>query len=249
VSDLTTLANVKAYLGLKGAPIAGITQANPGVVNAVAHGLVTGQQVGLSGVVGMTQVNGNVYTATKVDADHFSIGVDTTAFTAYSSYGFASSDDPLLSRFITAASRWVEQWLSRTILTATYTETRDGNGGAKWFVGDGPIQSVTSVTVGGVLVPATNYVFSGDVITFIKGDTFARGLMNCTVVYVGGYTSVPLDLEESVIEIIALRYRERSRTGEVSKSVGGAETVSYSQKDVPEDVKTNLKQWRKVVPA
>ena len=69
--------------------ITAITRANPGVVTAVAHGFSTGNRIAFSNVVGMTQVNGNVYTITVIDEDTFSI-VDTSSFTAYSSAGTAS---------------------------------------------------------------------------------------------------------------------------------------------------------------
>ena len=45
------------------------------------------------------------------------------------------------------------------------------------------------------------------------------------------------------------RYRERSRIGEVSKALGGGETVSFSQKDMSEDVKTALLPYRVAAPA
>ncbi len=67
--------------------ITGITQANPGVVTQVAHGFSTGNQVIITGVSGMTEVNGNVYSITSLTADTYSIGVDTTAYTAYVSGG------------------------------------------------------------------------------------------------------------------------------------------------------------------
>lgn len=70
--------------------ITAITQANPGVVTATAHGFVTGDKIKITGVVGMTQVNDLYFTITVIDANSFSIGVDTTAYTAYSSGGTAT---------------------------------------------------------------------------------------------------------------------------------------------------------------
>lgn len=70
--------------------ITAITQANPGVVTATAHGYASGQKIYLSGIVGMTQLNGTVVTITVIDANSFSIGVNTTSFTAYSSGGTAA---------------------------------------------------------------------------------------------------------------------------------------------------------------
>ena len=64
--DLTTLANVKSYLGLIGKPISAITQANPGQITCTAHGLITGNSVGLNGINGMTTLNGTTVTVTVV---------------------------------------------------------------------------------------------------------------------------------------------------------------------------------------
>jgi hypothetical protein len=68
-----------------------ITAADPGAVTTTAnHLLVTGDRVRITGVVGMTELNGNVYTVTKTGATTFTIGVDTSDtddYTAYTSGG------------------------------------------------------------------------------------------------------------------------------------------------------------------
>lgn len=72
--------------------ISDITQANPAVVTTVqsAHGLSTGDEIHITGVVGMTEVNDLTFTITVVDADEFSLdGIDSTAFGAYVSDGEA----------------------------------------------------------------------------------------------------------------------------------------------------------------
>jgi hypothetical protein len=70
--------------------ITGITQANPGVVTtAAAHPYSTGATVPIAAVVGMTQVNDLSFTITKLTDTTFSIGVDTSGYTAYSSGGTA----------------------------------------------------------------------------------------------------------------------------------------------------------------
>lgn len=68
--------------------ISAITQANPGkITTTAAHGLSNGQLVYLDSIGGMTQLNGQVVTVTVVDADEFTIGVNTTAYGAYTSGG------------------------------------------------------------------------------------------------------------------------------------------------------------------
>ena len=108
--DLTTLANVKSYLGILGKPISAITKANPGQVTCTAHGLTTGLQVGLSGINGMTELNGTTPTVTVIDANNFTIGVNTSAYGTYTSSGYVSVDDPLLNRLITSVSDWIKSY-------------------------------------------------------------------------------------------------------------------------------------------
>jgi len=68
--------------------ITGVTLANPCVLTVVGHGLETGRIVEVGGIVGTTQLNTKIYTATVVDADHISLdGVDSTGYTAYASGG------------------------------------------------------------------------------------------------------------------------------------------------------------------
>lgn len=68
--------------------ITGITNASPGVVTvASTAALKTGMQVILRNIVGMTQANNVQYTIIVINGTTFSIGVDTTTFTAYGSAG------------------------------------------------------------------------------------------------------------------------------------------------------------------
>lgn len=69
--------------------ITGATQANPCVLTC-ASTFVPGQTVKISGVAGMTQLNGNTYTITAVTLSTVSISVNATAFTAYTSGGIAT---------------------------------------------------------------------------------------------------------------------------------------------------------------
>lgn len=73
----------------KNATISGATQANPVVIAATGHQFETGDLVYISGVAGMTQLNGSYFTVTKIDANSFSLGVDGTGYSAYTSGGVA----------------------------------------------------------------------------------------------------------------------------------------------------------------
>ena len=72
--------------------ITGISQDNPGVVTVSSIStLENGDQIVIQEVVGMTEVNfdgSNIYTVANISGNTFELqGIDTSAFTAYSSGG------------------------------------------------------------------------------------------------------------------------------------------------------------------
>jgi len=79
----------KDHARIETAGITAITQANPASVTDTAHGLVTGDTVTIEEVVGMTTLNGQNVTVTVVDANTYTIGVDTTLYPAYVSGGIS----------------------------------------------------------------------------------------------------------------------------------------------------------------
>ena len=71
--------------------ITGISLANPAVVTATAHGLVTGDIVDISGVAGMTEINGQGGLVKKLTDSTFAVyGIDSTNYSAWTSGGVAT---------------------------------------------------------------------------------------------------------------------------------------------------------------
>jgi len=100
----TALALTNNYTQSGG--ISDITQANPAVVTSTSHGLATGAEIEITGVVGMTEVNGNTYRISAIDADTFRLeGTDSTGFTAYTSDGTWTVNGDLLKYKVTANNR------------------------------------------------------------------------------------------------------------------------------------------------
>lgn len=167
-----------------------------------------------------------------------------------------NGEDAVLQSLITSVSKYIENWLNRTILSATYTEYRDGTGTNRIMLANQPVTAVSSVVMNNLGVPAVaipastamsfGYVFDARNIKLVGfGAKFPMGMNNVVVTYTAGYATVPVDIERACLELVALRFRERSRIGENSKSIGG-ETVSYNVKDFPDSVRTLLNQYRKV---
>ena len=75
--------------------ITAITKANPAVVTAASHGFSNGDIVRVTGVYGMTEVNGKVYKVAGVATNTFQLNtragtsIDSTAFTTYQTGGEA----------------------------------------------------------------------------------------------------------------------------------------------------------------
>jgi hypothetical protein len=75
--------------------ITGVTQANPGVITSNSHGFSDGEEIYITGVGGMTQLNDRNYivdnatTNTFTLTDLFGVAIDTTAFTTFTSGGTA----------------------------------------------------------------------------------------------------------------------------------------------------------------
>ena len=165
----------------------------------------------------------------------------------------STTDDAQISRLITAYSQYIQTWLNRQIAVQSYTELRDGSGKDFLVFGDYPVTAVASLKVDGLsIAPSADgvtqpgYAFNGDEIWLI-GYRFNKGRKNVALTYSAGYATTPPELEQAVIEVIALRYKERERIGHQSKSLAG-ETVSFYIKDYPDSVQTILKNYRKVVP-
>lgn len=89
--------------------VTGITQANPGVVTTgYTHGYSTGQVVYISGIVGMTALNGVALTITVIDSHNFSIGINTTSYPGWTSGGVVT---PNLRNVSVAINDWPDQYL------------------------------------------------------------------------------------------------------------------------------------------
>ena len=81
-------------IGATTSSLSAVTRANPGVfTTTAAHNLVVGQLITITGVVGMTQLNGNTYVVnttpltTTFTVTFQGTALNTTSYTAYSSGG------------------------------------------------------------------------------------------------------------------------------------------------------------------
>jgi hypothetical protein len=115
---------------------------------------------------------------------------------------------------------------------------------------DYPVTAINYLKIDGQLIPASfgqssGYVYDSFSIMLI-GYSFTRGFQNVELSYTAGYAVTPTEVEQACIELLSLRYKEKDRIGQVSKSIGG-EVVSFSQKDMSDSIQTTLANYKKVI--
>lgn len=117
VSGSTAWVDVSRLAATKN--ITAITKANPGKVTAVAHGYSNGDVVYITGVGGMTQVNGLRFTIAVVDVDNFTIGVNTTSYGVYTAGGTAQK---ALYYTTAADERWVFAVFGERVIATNFAD-------------------------------------------------------------------------------------------------------------------------------
>lgn len=172
--------------------------------------------------------------------------------------GTTASDD-LLNTLIASCSAYIEAWLSRSILQATYTETRNGVGSPIMVLRQFPIISVASVSLNGnTLLPRPplspsmtvtgtdypGYVFD-DVSVMLDGGVFYKGFQNVTIVYDAGYATVPPDIDHACVEMIGDWFTYKGRIGVLSQSIEG-QTTSFTDIPITKRARGVLDQYRRM---
>lgn len=161
-----------------------------------------------------------------------------------------SNSDAVLTRLVSAASSAVQARIGYQLLTQAYTEQLDGNGKSVLAFGNPRVTAVSAVSIDGATVAARSsvtgagYTFDADFL-FLIGRCFTRGRQNVAVTYTAGYAAAPLDLEQAVLEVIALKFKERDHTGISSKTLAG-EVISFFR-NVSTDTTAVIDNYRRVV--
>ena len=162
----------------------------------------------------------------------------------------ASTNDALLSRLISAASDYIETYLSRDIARTSYQSYRDGHGGRRLMFRNYPVVSLAVLKIGGVSIPPSvngspGFVHTETSVTLVGGYAFESGASNVYLEYVAGYDPVPSEIEQACIDLVSLRYRERDRIGLTSKSLAG-ESITFNTREFSDAVGSTLVQYKRV---
>lgn len=144
----------------------------------------------------------------------------------------------------------------------------DGDGSNLWICPERPLNSVSSLVVDITTITerssvwTSGYVYDVEMGTIeLAGYIFNDGLKNCTVKGNAGYSTVPDDLEQAIIEWAAWKLKESSISnigknlfGKTQKQLpAGGGTLRYWTdgliKDIPPQIKSTLNHYRKVIMA
>ena len=154
--------------------ISGITAANPAVVTATSHGYSNGDEVVITAVAGMTEVNGKRFLVADKTTNTFELqdkdGVDinSSAFTAYSSGGVSNKVFELVTPYTTAQLFDIKFAQSADVMYITHPEHEveklSRTGHTAWTLTDvdftgGPFQDANITTT--TLNPASHTVGTG----------------------------------------------------------------------------------------
>lgn len=162
----------------------------------------------------------------------------------------AGQDDALLTTLCTNASAAVLNFVNRNLLSAAYTETRNGQGGDRMPLYEWPVNAVASVAINGAVIPRSGsinqpgYVFD-DKMVYLRGYKFTRDVQNVVITYAAGYAAVPADVTQACTEIVAVKYKRRTNIDVSAKTLNG-ETISFTQADMPASAKTVLENYRRI---
>jgi hypothetical protein len=261
MGNLTTLANLKAWVKQMVPGELKTIPASPGPYTVTVDKATA--WVGDAGVTRMdtgallTLVTGTPGTGQyAAAAGVYTFNVAQAGKSVTIVYETVGLDDGVLTRLVTAASTFIQTWLSRQIASQSYDELRDGHGKQRLPLANYPVTAITMVTVDGVAIPpapdtiSPGYRLVNDHV-ILNGYWFTRGMGNVEITYTAGYSSTPADIEQACIELCALKYRARDRIGLVSQAMGvagGTQTTAYTQKDMTDEIKTLLQRYRKVAP-
>jgi hypothetical protein len=171
--------------------ISGATAANPVVVTASSHGYTNGDHVYISGVVGMTEINGQWFQVASKTTNTFELnsvydggssGINGSAFTAYSSGGTAGKVYQVATVWAQAdldKLKWTQSADVLTITHPTYpvqeltrTDHNAWTVSAPTFAPSIADPTTVAVAVNG----ADNNVFWKYKVTAVKKETFEESL-------------------------------------------------------------------------
>jgi hypothetical protein len=161
-----------------------------------------------------------------------------------------NSDDQL-QRLLTEISAWFLNQINRgALLSATYTERRNGSGGDSIVPRYFPLSAVSSITVNGLSIPVSpdgvqgGFIFDQWTIFMVGCYRFTRGRQNVVLNYTAGYAAVPPEVERAVLDQCVFTFRRLPRLGTITQTLQGVTVATFSQKDMAPGVQGVIDSYK-----
>lgn len=103
---------------------------------------------------------------------------------------------------------------------------------------------VTYAATGAALAPVASAPAAGQYA--VAGGVYSFAAADAGASVTIGYGYVPQDLAQAATELAAVRFRAAERIGLSSKSVGGQETISYDMSAIPAPILALIQPYRRV---
>jgi len=232
--------------------ISGATQANPVVITATSHGYSNGDEISITSVAGMTELNNKRYLVANKTTNTFEItnvdgtNINGTSFTAYASGGVANRVYEISTPYLTAELFDIKYAQSADVMYITHpnheVEKLSRTGHTSWTLSDvdftkGPMQDANTTDT--TLNPGQSAVGTGIslVASAVTGINSGLGFLSTDVgrfVFLhGGYAKITgvTDTTNATITIItALSSASATadwRLGSFSDTTGHPSSVTF----------------------
>jgi|SRR5690554_2744048 len=179
---------------------------------------------------------------------------DLTTITAVKEYIPEATDDDndILTKLITRASKFIKNHTDRELNKTVFKEAIDGDNSCELFVSEYPIISVENIKINNAIVyengtakDGNNYYIYQDIGIIRRSIYWPKDFQNIEVNYTAGYETIPEDLEQAVIELVAFKFMNKDFIGLGSHSLGD-ENLSFKRKDIPEEILSVIECYKKV---
>lgn len=159
----------------------------------------------------------------------------------------ATNFDPMLENLLAGASAFVRTYTRKTWTRTRVTELYSGTGHAVLTMGRGDLTAVVSASAYEGPTYALDTLVAARQAIVLRRGVWKKGRANVTVSYECGADEVPDDIQQAVVYLVALRYRQKDWIGLASRGMG-PESVSFSVDELPEQVRGALDERAYVVP-
>ena len=232
--------------------ISGATQANPVVITATSHGYSNGDEISITSVSGMTELNNKRYLVANKTTNTFEItnvdgtNINGTSFTAYTSGGVANRVYEISTPYLTAELFDIKYAQSADVMYITHpnheVEKLSRTGHTSWTLSDvdftkGPMQdaNTTDTTLNpGATAVGTGVSLAASATTGINsGSGFLSTDVGRFVFLHGGYAKITAvtDTTNATIEILTTLSASTAtsdwRLGSFSDTTGHPSSVTF----------------------